>query len=90
MSLVSHSLSARETISVVHITVCIGYRVIRYSGILDIMIPKSKDSDATCMILFKALKKLLSMILRLSLPLLCMGGHFVSAVTLYIEYCRTL
>ena len=45
MSLVSHSLSARETISVVHITVCIGY-----SGILDIMIPKSKDSDATCMI----------------------------------------
>ena len=30
------------------------------------------------------------MILRLSLPLLCMGGHFVSAVTLHIEYYRTL
>ena len=33
-------------------------------------------------------KKLLSVILRLSLPLLCMGGHFVSAVTLHIEYYR--
>ena len=26
------------------------------------------------------------MILKLSLPLLCMGGHLVSAVTLHIEY----